>query len=877
MKRYLLFLLLTLLVPLTVLAQSNMSDDQVMKFILKEHKSGTSQSQIVTKLMQKGVDISQIRRVRKKAERLQKEDGLGAVSMGTKEDGKSDDRTRSKNDGKNRKKNNNTEDENVSDYRLEDGRKTNKKRTYDEQDEDYMNMMDEMNDWMPADTITMYKKLVEKMKKDKKKVFGRDIFDNENLSFEPSMNIATPRNYVLGPGDAVYIEIYGASQKTIESTISPDGMVTIEGFGPVHLSGLTVSQANAQLKRQLGTRYSSSKISLTVGQTRSITVNVYGEVKTPGTYTLSAFATPLNALYSAGGISDLGTLRSIKVHRQGKLIAVVDVYDIILNGKSANIHLADNDVIYVGSYDCLVKVTGKVKRPMIYEMKKNESVSSLLKYAGGFTGDAYTKSIRLVRKTGKQYSIYNVDEFDMSSFHLSDEDSISVDSIIPRFENMVKIKGAVFRPGMYQVGGKINSVRTLIENAEGLKEEAFTNRAVMHRMKADRSLEVISVDIQGIMEGRVADIALQPNDELFIPTKSEMMEEQTLTIHGEVRFPGIYKYAANSTLEDFILQAGGLKETASTVKIDVARRIVNPQALTNDSIMAQIYSFSLKDGFVIDGEPGFTLLPFDEVYVRKSPGTYTQQNVIVEGEVMFAGTYTLPKKEPRLSDLIKAAGGINDLGYAAGARVERKPNDAEKLRMKAVWQKGLEQYETNLMEMAMKSGNVAAITQMKSQEKEKGNKDDDDNESQQLKKYQIPETYPVAIELEKALANPGGKEDLVLREGDRIIVPRYNATVKVNGEVMYPNTVAFREGKSVGYYIDQAGGFSPSARKKDTYIIYMNGKVAKIGRNAKPGPGSEIVVPAKPINKTSLAERLSIVTGIGSMAAIIATIANLLK
>lgn len=868
MRKYILLTLFALILPLGSMAQSSMSDEQVMRFVLKERNAGTSQSQIVTKLMQKGVDINQIRRVRKKAERLQKDQGLGTVSMGEKGDSKTDDRTRKVNK---KKDNTKTEEvESVTNYRIEDTEKSKTKNTFDENDEDYMDMLDEMDSWMPVDTATMYKRLLEKIEKKKKKVFGRDIFNNKELSFEPGMNIATPQNYILGAGDAVYIDIYGASQKTIESTVSPDGTVTIEGFGPVYVAGMTVAQANARLRAQLGARYSSSNIKLTVGQTRSITVNVYGEVKTPGTYTLSAFSTPLNALYLAGGINDLGTLRNIKVHRQGKLIAVVDVYDIILNGKSGNIRLADNDVIYVGAYDCLVNITGKVKRPMIYEMKRSESVGTLLKYAGGFTGDAYTKSVRLIRKTGKQFSIYNIDEFDMSSFHLSDEDSVSVDSVLSRFENMVKIKGAVFRPGMYQVGGRINSVRTLIESAEGLKEEAFVNRAVMHRMRPDRTLEVIPIDVEGILEGRVADLALQANDELFIPTKSEMMEEQTLTVHGEVMYPGIYKYAANSTLEDIILQAGGLKETASMVKVDVARRIVNPKAVTNDSIIAKTFSFSLKDGFVIDGEPGFILQPFDEVYIRKSPGTYKQQNVTVEGEVMFAGVYTLPKKEPRLSDLIKAAGGINDLAYAAGARLERKPNESERLRMEAVWKKELEQYETNMMEMAMKSGNVSAIAQMQA-------KDENKEGSQQLKKYQIPESFPVAIELEKALANPGGKEDLILREDDRIIVPRYNATVKVNGEVMYPNTLAYSEGKSVGYYINQAGGFSPAARKGNTYIIYMNGKVAKVGQNAKPGPGSEIVVPAKSVNKSSLAERLSIVTGIGSLAAIIATIANLLK
>ncbi|WP_337483666.1 SLBB domain-containing protein, partial [Prevotella pectinovora] len=710
--------------------------------------------------------------------------------------------------------------------RLKDGRVKDKRSyVFDDTNDEWNDMRDELDEFVP-DTAALLEKLM--MEKTKRKVFGRNIFNNKNLSFEPNMNIATPQNYRLGPGDAVFIDIYGASQKTIECTVSPDGFVTIDGYGPVEVSGLTVSQANAKLRSTLGSRYSSSHIKLTVGETRSIMVNVMGEVKAPGTYTLSAFATVFHALYMAGGTNDLGTLRNIKVYRNNRLVTVVDIYDYMLNGKlTGNVRLADNDVIVVGPYDCLVNLTGKVKRPMWYEMKKNESVGSLLKYAGGFTGDAYTKSVRVVRKTGKEYSVYNVDEFDMSSFQVSDEDSVSVDSILDRYSNMVEIKGAVFRPGMYQVGGEINSVRSLLEHADGLREEAFTARAVMHRMKKDRTLEVVPVDVEGILDGKVADVPLQPNDVLFIPTKQEMMEEQTITIHGEVNYPGIYKYASNETLEDFVLQAGGLKNSASTVKVDVARRVMNPKALTNDSISAYTYSFALKDGFVIDGTPGFHLMPFDEVYVRKSPGFSKQQNVVVDGEVMFSGTYTLQRKNTRLSDVIKAAGGINDRGYAAGATLVRKINESERKRLEAARKMALEQYEQVAAEEAAKTGKSVDITN-----------------SERIKKFQIEDTYSVGIELDKAIANPGSDVDIVLREGDRIVVPQYTGTVKINGEVMYPNTVGFVKGKKASYYIDQAGGFNNKAKRGQTYIIYMNGMVAKVSHNAKPMPGCEIVVPA---------------------------------
>lgn len=856
MKKYIILFLFALLLPCYATAQSSMTDEQILKFVMKENAEGTSQAQIVTKLMQKGVTIEQIRRVKDKYERQAKNKGLGTVSS---KDTEEDNGRQRKNNGK-KGSSKNDDDEESPQYRLKDTREKKKSKSkevvYDETNEDWLMMQDELNTFIPDTTAMLEKLLAEKRKK---KVFGRDIFNNKDLTFEPNMNIATPQNYILGPGDAVYIDIYGASQKTIESTVSPDGEVTIEGFGPVQVSGLTVAQANARLRSTLGARYSSSKIKLTVGQTRSIMINVMGEVKNPGTYTLPAFATVFHALYMAGGTNDIGTMRNIKVYRNNRLVSVVDIYDYILNGKlTGNVRLADNDVISVGPYDCLVNITGKVKRPMYYEMKRNESVGTLLKYAGGFTGDAYKKSVRIVRKTGREYSVYNVDEFDMSAFHLADEDSVSVDSILPRFSNMVEVKGAVFRPGMYQVGGDINSVKTLIEHADGLREEAFTARAVMHRMKKDRTLEVVPVDVEGILDGTVPDIPIQNNDVLFIPTKQEMMEEQTITIHGEVQYPGIYRYADNETLEDFVLQAGGLKQTASTVKVDVSRRIVNPKALTTDSVIARTYTFALKDGFVIEGTPGFKLMPFDEVYVRKSPGYYKQQNVVVEGEVMFSGTYTLSKKNQRLSDLIKSAGGVNDRGYVAGARLERKVNESERARMEAVLKKAKEESEQMEIEAA------------------KENKKIDLKDSEKIKKFEIPEFYSVGIELDKALANPGCDADIVLREGDKIIVPQYNGTVKINGAVMYPNTVGFQKGKKAKYYINQAGGFSEKAKKSQTYIVYMNGTIAKVSQNAKPKPGCEIVVPEKEINKMTIAEKMTIGTSVASIATMIATLANIL-
>ena len=865
MKKIIILLLLAL--PLHLLAQSSMTDSQVASYIQQEMKRGTSQSQIVTHLMQSGVDISQIRRVRKAYERAKDGAGLGEA-------------TASRGQGQRRLRQANGVGKQGTGDKQADAlatREANAQRDatttqrlagnaswqqqYDDEDSDFKRYQENIaafSDGNEDDNATG--------KTNKKKVFGRDIFSNKNLSFEPLMNIATPQNYVLGAGDQVSVDIYGASQKSVDCTVSPDGDIVIEGYGPIRVGGLSVAAAKARLRATLGSRYQSSRINLSLGQTRTVSINVMGEVVKPGTYTLSAFASVFNALYMAGGTNDIGTLRNIKIYRNNRLVSVCDIYDYILNGKmTGNVRLHDGDVIIVGPYDCLVNVTGKVKRPMYYEMKRNESLQTLLRYAGGFTGDAYKKAVRVNRKTGREYAVFNVDEFDMSAFRIADGDSVSVDSILPRYANTVEIKGAVFRPGMYQLGDGINSVRSLVQHAEGLTEEAFTSRAVMHRMKADRTLRVIPVDIQGIMEGRVADIPLKENDVLFIPTKQTAMNEQTISIQGEVVYPGIYKYADNETLEDFVLQAGGLTDKASTVKIDVARRVGNPKALTTDSIIAKTYSFALKDGFVVDGEQGFVLQPFDEVYVRKDPSYTVQQNVSIDGEVTFPGTYALSRRKMRLTDLVEAAGGATRLAYVHGARLERRTNEAERKRMEAALQMQNEMLQQELLSLAASQTSGSALQQVGQQSKD-----------EQLKKFQVPNTYPVGIELDKALANPKGDANIVLREGDRLVLPQYTATVKVNGAVMYPNTVSFIKGKGVGYYINASGGYSQNARKSGAYVIYMNGMVSKSSK-AKVEPGCEIVVPSKIRRRTSPAEILNIGSSMSSIAAMIATIANMAK
>ena len=861
MKKIIILLLLAL--PLQMLAQSSMTDSQVASYIQQEMKRGTSQAQIVTHLMQNGVDISQIRRVKKAYERTKNDTGLGDVTTA-----RNQSRLRQANGVGKQGTGDKLATQEANSQRsattsLRMAGDPSWQEQYDEEDDDFKKYQEniaafaEDGDAQDSDNV----------KANKKKVFGRDIFSNKNLSFEPLMNIATPQNYVLGAGDQVSVDIYGASQKSADCTVSPDGDIVIEGYGPIRLGGLTVAAAKAKLRATLGSRYQSSRINLSLGQTRTVSINVMGEVKKPGTYTLSAFASVFNALYMAGGTNDIGTLRNIKIYRANRLVSVCDIYDYILNGKmTGNVRLHDGDVIIVGPYDCLVNITGKVKRPMYYEMKRNESVQTLLRYSGGFTGDAYKKAVRVNRKTGREYAVYNVEEFDMSSFQIADGDSVSVDSILARYANTVEIKGAVFRPGMYQLGDGINSVRTLVQHAEGLTEEAFTARAVMHRMKEDRTLRVIPVDLKGIMEQSVADIALKENDVLFIPTKQTAMSEQIITIQGEVMYPGVYKYADNETLEDFVLQAGGLTDKASTVKVDVARRVGNPKAKATDSVIAKNFSFALKDGFVIDGEQGFMLQPFDEVFVRKDPSYSEQQNVSIEGEVTFPGTYTLSRRGMRLTDLVAAAGGATPLAYVHGARLERRTNETERKRMEMALQMQNEMLQQELLSLAAsQTSGTSSLQQVGQQSKD-----------EQLKKFQVPDTYPVGIELDKALADPNSDANIVLRKGDRLVLPEHTATVKVNGAVMYPNTVSFIKGKGVSYYINASGGYSKNARKSGAYVIYMNGMVSKSSK-AKVEPGCEIVVPSKIRRRTSPAEALNIGSSMSSIAAMIATIANMAK
>lgn len=832
MKRTLILLSLILTYSFSLSAQSSMTDNQVMEYVIKENEKGTSREDIFSNLMKKGVSIEQIQRIRSKYERENGKNQLGTRDItGSKSlenrTRKANGETISEDKARNYKKPGNKRIDNLSESQ---------KLLWQKKQEEIM--ADEMSVWLP-DSLALYEEFWQSKNDEGKQIFGRNIFNRKNLSFEPEMNIATPSDYELGPGDEIYIDIWGASQKSLKSIISPEGILLVEGIGPMDVTGMTVSEANRKLQDIFKKYYADSNVRLSVGQTRTISVNVMGEVLVPGTYSLSAFSTVFHALYVAGGVNEIGTLRDIKVFRHNKQIATVDIYDYILNGNlKGNIRLQSGDVVIISPYNCLVNITGKVKRPMYYEMKETESVKTLIDYAGGFTGDAYVKNLRLIRKKGGKMSVHSIDEFDISKFQLCDGDSLFVDSTLNRYTNLVEIRGAVFRPGKYQMDGKVSTVRQLIETAGGVTEEAFVNRAIMHRRRANRTLEARSIDVRSLMAHKIPDISLQNEDVIFIPSQEDVLGQRTLTISGEVMYPGIYEYADSTTIEDLVLQAGGLTDAASIVKIDVSRRIRGNQAKQASATVAESYTFSIKDGFVIDGKPGFILKPFDEVFVRRSPGYIEQEHVEISGEVAFSGTYVLTKKNQRLSDLVREAGGLTPEAYAQGARLERKLTEEEKLK------------QQTLAKIAISGDSV------------------------DIKKISLGDTRYVGINLDKALEHPGNDEwDVVLKEGDKLVIPQFNNTVSISGEVMYPNTITYKKGESLKYYINQAGGFSNSAKTSRVFAVNMNGTVTRVKSAKDIQPGCELVVPAKSKRKgLSFAELMSMGTMTATLATVIATL-----
>ena len=863
MKFRALSLLLLMACSPLVMAQSGMTDQQVLEYVKQGMAQGKDQNQMATELARRGVTRAQAERIK----RMYEQGSLNSTSnSGNSEQSRSRQRNANDNDNQNGNarnnrdaygldsNNRNSNNRNNRNAQNTDSRNTQNTYTNDVFGDDNSTLQ-EITNMLDASDFMGYSEqdsLVRVIKENE--VFGRNIFNSENLTFEPSVNLATPPDYRLGPGDEVIIDIWGTSQNTIRQEISPDGTINIEKIGPVNLSGMTVTEANEHLKRVLGKTYSgldapggNLEISLTLGNSRTIQINVMGEVMQPGTYALSAFSTVFHALYRAGGVSDIGSLRNVQLARNGRTVATVDVYDFIMKGKTHDdIRLQEGDVVIVPAYEALVQFKGKIKRPMKYEMKKNESLATLIKYAGGFTSDAYTPSLRVIRQNGEEYEVNTVKEINYSTYNIHNGDVVTAEAILNRFTNRLEVRGAVYRPGIYQLGGEINTVRALITEAKGLRGDAFTNRAVLKREREDLTSEILSVDVRGIMAGSSPDIPLQKNDILYIPSIHDLKDYGDVTIYGEVARPDKYTYSDNMTLEDLIIRAGGLLEAASTVRVDVARRIKDPKSTSSTDSIGQMFTFALKDGFVIDGQQAFTLQPYDQVFVRRSPGYQAQQNVQVNGEVLFGGTYALTSTEERLSDLMRKAGGATDKAYLRGAKLTRVANEEEKKRMKDVIDLMNRQFGKAMMD----SLNI-----------------------------EVDSTFSVGIELDKAVENPGSEYDLVLREGDVLTVPKLNNTVKVNGAVMMPNTVGYLSDKNANYYLDQAGGYALNAKKSKKFVIYMNGQVARIkGRNkSKIEPGCEIIVPSRSNKRVTAAEIIGYTSSFASLATMFATLTSLLK
>lgn len=808
-----LLLLLLLAAPLLsgsgMMAQG-MSDDQVLSFVAKEAQKGTSQADIARQLVGNGVTMTQLQRVRRKAERLkaeEEEENAAVMATHQKETGIAD-------------------DPEALDADAQDAQDTTENTD----------------------------------RKNERKVFGRNIFSSQNLTFAPSQHIATPMGYLLGAGDEVTINIWGASQETIQQTISADGYIVIEGIGLIRLAGLTVAGARETLRQRLGQSYGDSQFDLSLTGLRSIQVQVMGEVRRPGTYTLSSLSSAFNALYAAGGINDIGTLRDIRVFRKGTKLASIDVYDYILHGNtSRDVRLGDGDVIMVGAYDCLVKVAGHVKRPMWYEMRKSETVKDLLDYAGGFDGKAYTKSVRLKRTAGTEYSIYSIDEDKAATFHMADGDLVEADENLVRYNNMVEVRGAVKHPGEYQLGDQIQSIRDLLNAADGLIESAYTKRAILHREKEDKSREIMNVDAVGILSGDAIDIPLHNGDVLFIPDKLDMRGNLTVQVNGEVHYPGEYPYAEHTTIKDMILLAGGITQAGSLARVDVSRRLRDAHATEDSPESAECFTFAIGEDFSLTCDTTFELMPFDIVFIRKSPSYEIQRNVSITGQANFPGTYTMTKKNYRVSDLIRACGGISEQGYIRGASLirtmtknEREQRDANNLLAQ------VDIYEENLNDGKDFNLQIA--------------------DSLLALKANTTNSYSVAINLEEALKTPGCLQDLVLREGDVLNIPQFENTVRVNGEVMHPTSMAYEKGKSLKYYIRRAGGFSRKAYKRHAYGIHMNGSVMKLSHKTAKHiePGTEIVIPSKSGHKgMNNSEILAMSSSAASLASVVAALVNI--
>lgn len=702
-----------------------------------------------------------------------------------------------------------------------------------------------------------YKQRQDSLKSNKLEIFGQSIFKDVNLTFEPNLRLATPDNYVLGPDDELLIDIYGNSEASHNVFVSPEGKIKIPLVGVISVGGLTIEEAKSVIKKRLSTIYggirnNSTKVSIALGDIRSITVNVIGEVAYPGSYTIPSLASVYNALYVSGGPTEKGSFRKIQINRGRSVIAVIDLYDFLVYGKQCNLRLKDQDVIKVLPYSNRVSIVGEVKVPAIFEMKEFETISNLIEFAGGFTENAYRERITAYRNTTKEKSVIDVMMPQYNSFLAESGDEYKVGELLKRFSNRVQIAGSVYRPGEYSLS-KGMRVSDLLLKADGLKEDAFATRAVIFRKNAKNLPTMTSFSPIEVLDGK-NDVILQREDSVHISSVLDMREDEFVYISGEVVNPDKFPYAEGMTLKDLILMANGITHKADRSEIDVYRQIIDPKALNEDVKKAIPFNFKLdKELAFSDSVANFKLKKEDRIMVRTIYGYEDVKQVKLEGEVKAPGTYVITSKNQRISDLVRMGGGVTPYAYAEGAYLIRKTkkSDSEKKLLKKI------------------AENIG--TKVKKQK--------DDTDSLELKKTLLSDTDIVGISLKNIMEKPGSVYDVILEEGDVLSIPKTLETVKVSGEVMMANTVRYVKNMSFKDYINAAGGFGNNALKSKSYVIHANGSVKVTKRflcfknYPKVNPGSRIIVPEKPVRKEmTTGEIISIATSVVSVAAIITSL-----
>jgi len=698
------------------------------------------------------------------------------------------------------------------------------------------------------------------------KIFGADLFRNAHMTFEPNLRLATPLNYILGPDDQLLVSVYGNSVVDFKLTINPEGYIQIPRIGFLNVGGKTIEEASIDIKDKLAANHYAighgTFVKVNLGNIRSIKVLLVGEIIRPGTYTLSSLSTVFNALYSSGGPNQNGSFREIEIIRDNKLYKSLDVYQFLLKGfQKNNINLKDQDIIRVPTYKVRVNVLGEVKRPAFYEVLSGETMKDVIGFAGGFSDLAYTARVKILQVTGKERRITDVTETDYGNYIPLRGDKYIIEPILKRFENRVKIKGAVFRPGSYELNTKMTLMQ-LIAKADGLKEDAFVSRGYISRLKSDNTLELVSFDIKGIENKTVADIPLQREDEITISSIFDLRDSSKVIIKGEVRKQGDYNYSEGMTLEDLILQAGGFSQAATSSRVEIARRITNGDPKSASSVEAQVFQINVDKDLRLGGTP-FILMPFDIISIYSLPGYERQKSIRIEGEVIYPGYYTIKQKNEKISDLIKRAGGFTAAADVSGSSLKRSllsNIDSSKNKLNA----------KELLEERMDR-----ISRLRGAAKDT---------STTLIKEETRKNQYVGIDMTRIIQKPGSEFDLIVENGDIIRVPKEARIVKVSGEVLFPSLIIYFKNKSLPNYIDNAGGFSPNSLKKRIYVVYANGTVKSTHKflffynYPSLKAGCEIIVPKKPEKrKLSAGEVVAITTGIASFGAIILTIINLIK